>query len=436
MAINITSLFSDLIETPRQAQQRQLQEGLLRAQQVTSGLRGLAATQAPLAGVLAQNIGQRQEALRQNLGGMLGLDVRNESEKLSDIIAGADPSSPSGLINLSQAIQDVAPVQALGLRQLAVQERRVQEDRSAAQSERERRADLEERSQARAEQQARINEQQLALQLRQLGLTLENRDYQREQESLRNERENRRLQILEDNAEAQRGQLRVATLEQQDRLQTEYNAASALASKADRTAEKFANLGSGRGSGRSGFIGQSREALSRLLGSDNALLLTRAELNAIRVDESLSRLPKGAASDKDVALVLSSSIDEYANPAQITSYLRGIAKLQAIIAEGKNRQINYIADNKGNLGGYNEEWRKMQRGENSALYTYAEGETFESYMEDRYGINITPEPEEETDNQAGDTATPDSVQQILDAADRNDDAADRGESVTRRTRRR
>lgn len=426
MVLNVQSLFSDLIETPRQAQQRQLQEGLLRAQQVTSGLRGLAATQAPLAGVLAQNIGQRQEALRQNLGGMLGLDVRNESEKLSDIIAGADPSSPSGLINLSKAIQDVAPAQALGLRQMALQEQRTLEDRSAAKSERERRAELDERAQARSEQQARINEQQLAIQLKQLGLTEENREYQREQERLRNERENQRLQIQREESEARKGQLRVATLQQQDRLQTEYNAASALASKADRTAEKFANLGSGRGSGRSGFIGQSKEALSRLLGSQDDLLLTRAELNSIRIDESLARLPQGSASDSDVALVLSSSIDEYSNPVQITKYLRGVAKLQAIIAESKNRQINYIADNNGNLGGYNEEWRKMQNGENSALYTYAEGETFYSYMKDRYGVDITPE--EETQTTEDETATPESVEAILNSRSAT-------ESATRRRRR-
>jgi len=426
MVLNVQSLFSDLIETPRQAQQRQLQEGLLRAQQVTSGLRGLAATQAPLAGVLAQNIGQRQEALRQNLGGMLGLDVRNESEKLSDIIAGADPSSPSGLINLSKAIQDVAPAQALGLRQMALQEQRTLEDRSAAKSERERRAELDERAQARSEQQARINEQQLAIQLKQLGLTEENRDYQREQERLRNERENQRLQIQREDFELRKGQLRVTTLQQQERLKTEYDAASALASKADRTAEKFANLGSGRGSGRSGFIGQSKEALSRLLGSDDALLLTRAELNSIRIDESLARLPEGSASDSDVALVLSSSIDEYSNPVQITKYLRGVAKLQAIIAESKNRQINYIADNNGNLGGYNEEWRKMQNGENSALYTFAEGETFYSYMKDRYGVDITPE--EETQTTEDETATPESVEAILNSRSAT-------ESATRRRRR-
>ncbi len=425
MVLNVQSLFSDLIETPRQAQQRQLQEGLLRAQQVTSGLRGLAATQAPLAGVLAQNMGQRQEALRQNLGGMLGLDVRNESEKLSDIIAGADPSSPSGLINLSKAIQDVAPAQALGLRQIALQEQRTLEDRSAAKSERERRADLDERAQARSERQARINEQNLAIQLKQLGLTEENREYQRKQEELRNQREDERLKIQRDESEARQGQLRVATLQQQERLKTEYDSASALASRADRTAEKFANLGSGRGSGRSGFIGQSKEALSRLLGSDDPLLLTRAQLNSIRIDESLARLPQGSASDSDVALVLSSSIDEYSNPVQITKYLRGAAKLQAIIAESKNRQINYIADNKGNLGGYNEEWRKMQNGENSALYTYAEGETFYSYMKDRYGVDITPE--EETQTTEDETATPESVEAILNSKSAT-------ESVTRRRR--
>ena len=130
MAINIQSLFSDIIETPAQTQQRQLQEGLLRAQQATSGLTGLARTQAPLVSALYQNLGQRQDAIRRGFGGMLGLDVRTQSEKLSDIIKNADASTPAGMINLSKAIQEYAPAQALTLRQAAIEEQQRLADRS------------------------------------------------------------------------------------------------------------------------------------------------------------------------------------------------------------------------------------------------------------------------------------------------------------------
>jgi hypothetical protein len=129
MAINIQSLFSDIIETPAQTQQRQLQEGLLRAQQATSGLTGLARTQAPLVSALYQNLGQRQDAIRRGFGGMLGLDVRTQSEKLSDIIKSADASTPAGMINLSKAIQEYAPTQALTLRQAAIEEQQRLADR-------------------------------------------------------------------------------------------------------------------------------------------------------------------------------------------------------------------------------------------------------------------------------------------------------------------
>ena len=129
MAINIQSLFSDIIETPAQTQQRQLQEGLLRAQQATSGLTGLARTQAPLVSALYQNLGQRQDAIRRGFGGMLGLDVRTQSEKLADIIKTADASTPAGMINLSKAIQEYAPTQALTLRQAAIEEQQRLADR-------------------------------------------------------------------------------------------------------------------------------------------------------------------------------------------------------------------------------------------------------------------------------------------------------------------
>ena len=104
MAIDIQSLFSDIIETPAQRQQRMLGEGILRGRELTGSLTGLARTQAPLVSALAMQMPQRQEALRRGVGGMLGLDVRTQSEKVQDALKGVDPSDPQSLIQAAQAV--------------------------------------------------------------------------------------------------------------------------------------------------------------------------------------------------------------------------------------------------------------------------------------------------------------------------------------------
>jgi hypothetical protein len=152
MAINIQSLFSDIIETPAQRQERMLTEGILKGRELTGGLTGLARTQAPLVSALSMQMPQRQEALRRRVGGMLDLDVRTQSEKLEDIIKTADASTPAGMINLSKAIQEYAPAQALTLRQAAVEQQR-ELDETARQRARQEAAD------ARAERQLELSEQ-------------------------------------------------------------------------------------------------------------------------------------------------------------------------------------------------------------------------------------------------------------------------------------
>jgi len=124
MAIDIQSLFSDIIETPAQRQQRMLTEGILKGRELTGGLTGLARTQAPLVSALSMQMPQRQEALRRGVGGMLGLDVRTESEKLQDILKQANTSDPQGLRNLARDIRQIAPAQAMTLLQAADEEER------------------------------------------------------------------------------------------------------------------------------------------------------------------------------------------------------------------------------------------------------------------------------------------------------------------------
>jgi hypothetical protein len=119
MPIDIPSLFSDIIESPEQRRTRLLTEGTLLGRELTSGLRGLAATQAPLVSALGQRLPQQREDIRRGVGGMLGLDVRTQGEKVEDILGSGFETDAKGLRELSRKLVKIAPVQAAGLMQAA-----------------------------------------------------------------------------------------------------------------------------------------------------------------------------------------------------------------------------------------------------------------------------------------------------------------------------
>jgi len=121
MAINIQSLFSDIIETPAQKQRRLLEEGLIQAStiQPSSGL-----LRTGLARDIMRDMPRQREQFRRGVGGMLGLDVRTESEKLQDILRQSDTSDPQGMRGLARDIRQIAPAQAMTLLQAADEEER------------------------------------------------------------------------------------------------------------------------------------------------------------------------------------------------------------------------------------------------------------------------------------------------------------------------
>ena len=106
MAINIPSLFRDVIETPEQRQRRKLAEQAALIPQARGGFGDLV---APLVQATSLNIQQGSEGLGRSVGGMLGLDMRDTSQKVSDQLLGADLSSPQGMRDLSVALRGVAP---------------------------------------------------------------------------------------------------------------------------------------------------------------------------------------------------------------------------------------------------------------------------------------------------------------------------------------
>jgi hypothetical protein len=122
-AINIQSLFADIIDTPEQRQQKLLQQGMLQGQLLSSGLRGRAAALAPLAQIGGQLGVQRNDALRRAVQPMIGIDPRSTGERVSEQLQGLDPENPDSLLQVAQALQSTDPVRAASLRQMAAQKR-------------------------------------------------------------------------------------------------------------------------------------------------------------------------------------------------------------------------------------------------------------------------------------------------------------------------
>ena len=129
MPIDINSLFADIIDTPEQRQQKLLQQGMLQGQLLSSGLRGRAAALAPLAQMAGQLGVQRNENLRRAVQPMLGIDPRTTGEKLQEQIGKIDTSTPKGLMQAAQAIQQIDPIRAAALRQAATEQTQANEDR-------------------------------------------------------------------------------------------------------------------------------------------------------------------------------------------------------------------------------------------------------------------------------------------------------------------
>ena len=123
MAIEITSLFRDILESPEQKQQRQMAEGFARSQNAVSQLTGLATAAAPLVGTMAELQGRRTEALQKGTGRLLGRDVRSTSERLQEALGQFNPQDPASVSRTAQMLQQMGlGAQAAQLSGMALEE--------------------------------------------------------------------------------------------------------------------------------------------------------------------------------------------------------------------------------------------------------------------------------------------------------------------------
>lgn len=129
MAINISTLFADIIDTPEQRQEKLLQQGQMQGRLLASGLTGRSRALAPLAQMAGQLGVQRNEDIRRAVQPMLGIDPRTTGEKLQEALSKVDTSTPAGMLQAANMVQSIDPLRAATLRQEAARLRTEAEDR-------------------------------------------------------------------------------------------------------------------------------------------------------------------------------------------------------------------------------------------------------------------------------------------------------------------
>lgn len=99
------------------------------------------------------------------------------------------------------------------------------------------------------------------------------------------------------------------------------------------------------------------EALKEVTGSEDAVTELRKNYSAVRFSAAVKNLPPGPATDRDIQLALGGFLPENANPQAIASFLRGLAKMEAIKADYHEFEAAYIAENRS-VAGFAKAWQE------------------------------------------------------------------------------
>ena len=387
MAINIQSLFSDIIETPAQKQRRLLEEGLVQASaiQPSSGL-----VRTGLARDVMRDMPRQREQFRRGVGGMLGLDVRTESEKVQDALKGLD------IENIDSARSTAKTLQDMGLGLQAAQLLSLSEQRIAEKAARERELAVAESQAETAKTRATTAAEQVELGREELKFN------QRVQDDLTDWR-NQQVSEADLDRVLKRDELalreRLAELQQEDldsrtiaALRETELRASDLYDDARETralAEEF-NAAEAAANYTPGLAGQINEKWKSLTGTKDQESILRTRFNKIINAATMDGLPPGAASDKDIELARQGFPDETYSAEQIASYLAGMQKLSFIAGEKENERLKFLRQNNGSPAMIDSETNEVVTF-NDFWATKINDPQYINYLEEKTGLDFMDE---------------------------------------------
>jgi hypothetical protein len=117
-----------------------------------------------------------------------------------------------------------------------------------------------------------------------------------------------------------------------------------------------------------GKLAEFTEQFKTLAGSQDLESALRKSFIKEKNTEMLAYLPPGIASDKDVALVLQGLPDDFVNPEQAASYLRGLAKLKREEANYERFKMEYLKENNGDAKGLSQALNEKALNEYNTSY--------------------------------------------------------------------
>ena len=121
------------------------------------------------------------------------------------------------------------------------------------------------------------------------------------------------------------------------------------ARSADRVLTKLSDL---EGRVAAGAFNTLEEGFKKLTGRQDDVSMLRMEAQRLISSSAIANLPRGPASDADIALVLRGELDSNAGPKAIADYARGIKKIAEFAARQSRDKLSWL-DRFGDLRGFN-----------------------------------------------------------------------------------
>jgi hypothetical protein len=129
------------------------------------------------------------------------------------------------------------------------------------------------------------------------------------------------------------------------------NESAVAAATSKQSAGQFNDLAKrleAEGGGYGVFSGAS-DYLKKGIGFQGGMTQLRQEYTRLRNTAAIKSLPPGPATDRDIALALRGFPGENASATDLSSFLRGMAKLQDIDASINNAKTDWLTSNNGSL---------------------------------------------------------------------------------------
>jgi len=397
---NIAALFSDIVETPQQRQQRLLAEGQASAGQFT----GLPTGIRELAMGISSNIPRNVEAVRR-FGVQAGLPMETQGEQLQGAMANFDIDDPNSRMAVLNQLKGIDPMRAVAFGEML-------KERDAAETERKLMEGLREREMAVAEGRLTVSEKQADTAAAEVDFRITQqedlqlwREWQTEDKDLDREVEKENIRVREKLADLQRDELSSRAVAFTNELSQETDKHLADGAAAQNLAIEFEVNAENIDAGALARIGERWKAFT---GDQERVSALRTQFNRIKNSAALDGLPPGAASDKDIDMAMSGFPDEFWPPEQIAQWLRGVEKMSFIAAEKANEHLKFVVENggqsamvdsaTGNAVTFNDVWRGKVNEDG--------GKTFIETLELKYGsqgLNIlSAEEQQALDAQAQD----------------------------------